>query len=131
MSKNTVENIVNKVRDHFELVLLCAQRAKDLFGGARPTLEQNDDKNTVLAIREIEKETISPEELKEELILSNQVNVPIVLDKSEDDDLLAIEREIRGEITADLEEEQGLALDSVMEEVMESTSSDSENSSEE
>ncbi len=79
-------------------------------------MEREGDKNTVLAIREIEHDTVSTDELKEEFILSNQVNVPIVLDKSEDDDLLAIEREIRGEITKDLQEEQALALDAETEE---------------
>ena len=101
MSKNTVENIVKKVRDHFELVMLCAQRAKDLFAGAKPTIDKNDNKNTVVAVLEMEADKLDANELKEELVLSNQVNVPLASEQVDDDTLLEVEREIKGEIFTD------------------------------
>ena len=111
MSKNTVESIVSKVRDHFELVMLCAQRAKDLFAGSKPVIDKADNKNTVVAILEMEADKINSEELKEELILNNQVNVPIASDQSEDEALLEVEREIRGEIFTDNNIQENPALD--------------------
>ena len=111
MSKNTVESIVSKVRDHFELVMLCAQRAKDLFAGSKPTIDKADNKNTVVAILEMEADKINSEELKEELILNNQVNVPIASDQSEDETLLEVEREIKGEIFTDNNIQENPSLD--------------------
>jgi len=112
LSKNTVENIVKKVRDHFELVMLCAQRAKDLFAGARPTIDKHDNKNTVVAVLEMEADKLDTNELKEELILSNQVNVPIASEQSDDDSLLEVEREIKGEIfTSDIQDSPDLGLE--------------------
>jgi len=112
LSKNTVENIVKKVRDHFELVMLCAQRAKDLFAGARPTIDKQDNKNTVVAVLEMEADKLDTNELKEELILSNQVNVPIASEQSDDDSLLEVEREIKGEIfTSDIQDSPDLGLE--------------------
>ncbi len=111
MSIITRENLLKKVRDHFELVMLAAQRTKDLYAGSKPTIDRNNDKNTVLAMREIESGSVIVDELKSSLILNNQENVPIVLDKSEDEELLAIEREINGEVEQELEEVQELISD--------------------
>jgi DNA-directed RNA polymerase subunit omega len=58
--------------DHFELVAITAERVKQLVSGEMPTLPRDNDKNTVLAIREIEKNMLNAEELKKKIIVRNQ-----------------------------------------------------------
>ena len=68
MARITVEDCIDKFPSRFELVLVAAQRTRKLFSGETPTVEKNNDKNTVIALREIAEETISIEEMKESLI---------------------------------------------------------------
>ena len=60
MARVTVEECIKKVPNHFNLVLLAACRTKSLEAGITPTLPREDDKNTVLALREIEAGTVDP-----------------------------------------------------------------------
>ncbi len=71
--KVTVESCLKKVDNRFKLVLLAAKRAKDLDRGARPTVAREDDKSTIIAMREISEEAISLESL-ENITRSNIVN---------------------------------------------------------
>ena len=73
MARVTVEDCILKVDDRFELVLLAAHRARMIFNGDEPTLEKDNDKPPVIALREIADETISIEELKENVIKSYQL----------------------------------------------------------
>jgi|SRR5271165_245318 len=77
MARITVEDCVDKVLNPFELVLLAAHRARALSTGARATLERKNDKNAVVALREIAAKTVSPGDLKEDLIHSLQAHVEV------------------------------------------------------
>lgn len=68
MARITVEDCVERVPSRFELVMLAAQRARDISAGAAPTLERDNDKNPVIALREIADETIELDHLRYELI---------------------------------------------------------------
>ncbi|APR51432.1 DNA-directed RNA polymerase subunit omega [Sphingomonas koreensis] len=72
MARVTVEDCVDKVSNRFDLVLLAAQRARQISGGAELTLERDRDKNPVVALREIAEETVRPDNLEESLVGSLQ-----------------------------------------------------------
>lgn len=72
MARVTVEDCIDKVDNRFELVLLAAHRARMVSSGAPITVERDNDKNPVVALREIADETVSPEDLLEDLIHSLQ-----------------------------------------------------------
>jgi DNA-directed RNA polymerase subunit omega len=77
MARVTVEDCVDKVPNRFELVLLAAHRARAISSGAPITIDRDDDKNPVVALREIADVTVSPEDLKEDLIHSMQAYVEV------------------------------------------------------
>ena len=68
MARVTVEDCVDKVTNRFDLVLLAAQRAREISGGAELTLDRDRDKNPVVALREIAEETVKLDELKDSLV---------------------------------------------------------------
>ena len=72
MARVTVEDCVDKVPNRFDLVLLAAQRARQISGGADLTIDRDRDKNPVVALREIAEETIRPRDLTEALVSSLQ-----------------------------------------------------------
>ena len=72
MARVTVEDCVLKVPNRFELVLLAAQRAKDISAGAPMTVDQDRDKNPVVALREIAEETINLDDLQNTLVTGMQ-----------------------------------------------------------
>ena len=72
MARITVEDCIDKFSSRFELVLVASQRARKLHSGDEPTIERDNDKNTVIALREIADSTISKEEIKENLIQEYQ-----------------------------------------------------------
>lgn len=72
MARVTVEDCVLKVPNRFELVLLAAQRAKNISAGAPLTVEQDRDKNPVIALREIADETINLSDLENALVTGMQ-----------------------------------------------------------
>jgi DNA-directed RNA polymerase subunit omega len=77
MARVTVEDCVDKVPNRFELVLLAAHRARAVSAGAPITVERENDKNPVVALREIADRTISSEDVKEDLIHSMQRYVEV------------------------------------------------------
>ncbi len=77
MARVTVEDCIDKVENRFELVLLAGHRARQISSGAEITIERDNDKNPVVALREIADETLSPADLKEDLIHSLQKHVEI------------------------------------------------------
>ena len=77
MARVTVEDCVLKVPNRFDLVMLAAQRARDVAAGGQLTIERDNDKNPVVALREIAEKTISPDDLKEELVHSLQKYVEV------------------------------------------------------
>ncbi|MFM2370998.1 MAG: hypothetical protein RIS85_720, partial [Pseudomonadota bacterium] len=76
MARVTVEDCVDKVPNRFDLVLLAAERARSISGGAELTVDRDRDKNPVVALREIAEETVRPTVLKENLIQSLQRVLP-------------------------------------------------------
>ena len=77
MARVTVEDCVDKVPNRFELVLLASHRARSVSAGAPITVERENDKNPVVALREIAERTISSEDVKEDLIHSMQRYVEV------------------------------------------------------
>ena len=76
MARVTVEDCVDKVPNRFDLVLLAAQRAREISGGAELTVDRDRDKNPVVALREIAEQTIGPKDLQESLVQSLQRVLP-------------------------------------------------------
>jgi DNA-directed RNA polymerase subunit omega len=68
MARVTVEDCIEKVPNRFDLVLLAAQRARQISGGAELTLDRDRDKNPVVALREIAEATVVPEVLSERIV---------------------------------------------------------------
>ena len=77
MARVTVEDCVVKVPNRFELVMLAAQRARDIASGAPETVDRDNDKNPVIALRELAERTIPPDDMREGLIHSIQKNVEV------------------------------------------------------
>lgn len=92
MARVTVEDCIDKVPNRFELVMVAAQRARKIGSGASLTLSRDNDKNPVVSLREIAGETVSPENLKEEMITSHQRFLPND-DEEEKIDLMDGEKE--------------------------------------
>ena len=84
MARITVEDCVDKFPSRFELVLVASQRARELHSGETPTVDKDNDKNTVIALREIADTTIPIEKMKENLIEGFQ---KVTIDDEEDDNL--------------------------------------------
>lgn len=72
MARVTVEDCIEKIPNRFELVMAAAQRARKIGSGAALTVDRDEDKNPVVALREIAEETVDKDELKEELTKSHQ-----------------------------------------------------------
>ena len=85
MARVTVEDCIDKVSNRFELVLLAAHRARMISSGIEPSLDRDNDKNPVLALREIAVETVTFDELMESTIESHQRQIEV--DEPDDDDL--------------------------------------------
>lgn len=77
MARVTVEDCVDKVQNRFDLVLLSAHRARMIAAGSAATVSRNNDKNPVVALREIADQTVSPDDLMEDLIHSLQKHVEV------------------------------------------------------
>lgn len=113
MARVTVEDCVDKVENRFELVLLAGHRARMIANGSPLTVDRDNDKNPVVALREIADEGISPEDLKEDLIHSLQKYVevdepepaatPIEADGGEDDGEITFDRMSEEELLRGLE----------------------------
>jgi DNA-directed RNA polymerase subunit omega len=77
MARVTVEDCIDKVDNRFDLVLLASHRARMISSGSQITVDRDNDKNPVVALREIAEQTVSPEDLKEDLIHSLQKYVEV------------------------------------------------------
>ena len=72
MARVTVEDCVDKVPNRFDLVLVAAQRARQISGGADLTIDRDRDKNPVVALREIAEVTVKPRDLEEAIVTNLQ-----------------------------------------------------------
>ena len=104
MARVTVEDCIDKVSNRFDLVMLASQRAREISAGAPITVERDNDKNPVIALREIADETVELDNLQESLILSQQKHVEFDLpEEDEVIELLESESNIAG-VTPDAPE---------------------------
>ena len=83
MARVTVEDCVDKVPNRFDLVMLAAHRAREISSGAALTVDRDNDKNPVVALREIADETQTADDLRERMIESHQTQIEV--DEPEDD----------------------------------------------
>lgn len=86
MARVTVEDCVEKISNRFELVMLAGQRAREISAGAPLTVERDNDKNPVIALREIADETVDYEQLRDALVVSQQKHVEFDLPEEEEED---------------------------------------------
>ena len=93
MARVTVEDCIDKVANRFELVMVGAQRARKIGAGAALTLPRDNDKNPVVALREIAEETVAVPDLKEDLIRNNQRVIHLDDDHADLDAIKAGEKE--------------------------------------
>jgi DNA-directed RNA polymerase subunit omega len=84
MARVTVEDCVDKIPNRFDLVLLAAQRARQISGGAELTIDRDRDKNPVVALREIAEQTVKPKHL-EEAVIGNLQKVQVDDDDAVDE----------------------------------------------
>ena len=85
MARVTVEDCVDKIPNRFDLVMLASHRAREISSGSTITVDRDNDKNPVVALREIADEMQSADELRERLIESNQTQIEI--DEPEEDSM--------------------------------------------
>jgi DNA-directed RNA polymerase subunit omega len=88
MARVTVEDCILKVPNRFELVLLSSQRAREIGSGAALTIDRDNDKNPVVALREIADETVALSELKESMIKGHQKVIEVEEDEEDVIDLM-------------------------------------------
>ena len=101
MARVTVEDCIDKVDSPYELVLVAKERATQLNSGLAPTLDRDNDKNTVIALREIAEETIKVPDLTEAAVYKLRKHVEQIDDASEDEDDIGddFENLYKGEIS--------------------------------
>ena len=101
MARVTVEDCIDKVDSPYELVLVAKERATQLNSGLEPTLERDNDKNTVISLREIAKDKIQVKDLIESAVYKLRKHIEQVDDTSEDDEEVGddFENLYKGEIS--------------------------------
>jgi DNA-directed RNA polymerase subunit omega len=122
MARVTVEDCVVKVPNRFDLVLVAAQRAREITAGAPLTLDRDDDKNPVVALREIADETVAIDRLQDQLIRGMQKHVEI----DEPEETIELESNLFGVAEAlgvaglgeEVEEEESVEEDEVAEDML-------------
>jgi DNA-directed RNA polymerase subunit omega len=97
MARITAEDCIVRVPNRFELVLYAAQRARGISAGAQLTVDRDNDKNPVVALREIADTTVQTDELESSLIKSLQKHVEMDEPEEDEMDILAIQQELLGE----------------------------------
>ena len=98
MARVTVEDCVVQVPNRFDLVMRAAQRTRRISAGAALTVERDNDKNPVVALREIAEETVDVEELGDALIKDQQKHVEMDDPEEDEMDLIAMQQEMSGEV---------------------------------
>ena len=101
MARITVEDCIDKVDSPYELVMVAKERSVQLNSDAKPTVDRNNDKNTVISLREIAEESIKTKDLKEAAIYKLRKNIPRKEDNIEEDEIVGddFENLYKGEIS--------------------------------
>ena len=108
MARVTVEDCIDKIPNRYELLMVAAQRAKDISAGSPITLPRDNDKNPVIALREIAENTVNIEDLQKSLVMGLQKYVEVEEPEEEELEIMAAEKEL-----VDLDEQfSDLLLDS-------------------
>jgi DNA-directed RNA polymerase subunit omega len=94
MARVTVEGCIDKVENRYELVLVAAQRAKDIAAGSMITVDRDNDKNSVVALREIAEERVDIADLQRSLVQGQQKLVEIQEPEDEEVEIIAAEKEL-------------------------------------
>jgi DNA-directed RNA polymerase subunit omega len=94
MARVTVEDCIDKLPNRYELVLVAAQRAKDISAGSMITVDRDNDKNSVVALREISENRVSIEDLQESLVKNQQKLVEIQEPEDEEVEIISAEKEL-------------------------------------
>ena len=122
MARVTVEDCIDKIPNRYELLMVAAQRAKDISTGSPITLPRDNDKNPVIALREIADNTVNIEDLQKSLVMGLQKYVEVEEPEEEELEIMAAEKEL-----VDLDEQfSGLLLDSDVSDSMQVVDEDSE-----
>ncbi len=100
MARVTVEDCIDKIPNRYDLVLIAAQRAKDIESGSHICVDRDNDKNSVVALREISENRISIEDLQKSLVMGLQKYVEVEEPEDEEVEILSAEKEL-----ADLDEQ--------------------------
>ena len=111
MARVTVEDCVDKVTNRFELVLFAAHRARGMSAGAELLVDRDNDKNPVVALREIADEKLVPDEVREDLIGSLQKQVDV--DEPEED-VVAPAAIPAGDVNTSQEEMTAMSEDDIL-----------------
>ena len=122
MARVTVEDCIDKIPNRYELLMVAAQRAKDISAGSPITLPRDNDKNPVIALREIADNTVNIEDLQKSLVMGLQKYVEVEEPEEEELEIMAAEKEL-----VDLDEQfSGLLLDSDVSDSMQVVDEDGE-----
>ena len=108
MARVTVEDCIDKIPNRYELLMVATQRAKDISAGSPITVTRDNDKNPVIALREIAEEKVNIEDLQRSLVMGLQKFVEVEEPEEEEMEIMAAEKEL-----SELDEQfSGLLLDS-------------------
>ena len=94
MARVTVEDCVEKIPNRYELLMIAAQRAKDIEQGSPLRVDRDNDKNAVVALREIAEDKVSIEDLQKSLVLNLQKYVEVEEPEEEEIEIIAAEKEL-------------------------------------
>ena len=100
MARVTVEDCIDKIPNRYDLVLIAAQRAKDISAGSPICVDRDNDKNSVVALREISENKVSIEDLQKSLVMGLQKYVEVEEPEEEEIEILSAEKEL-----ADIDEQ--------------------------
>lgn len=111
MARVTVEDCIDKIPNRYDLVMVAAQRARDISSGAPLCVDRDNDKNSVVALREIAENKVSIEELQKSLVMGQQKYVEVEEPEDEEVEIMAAEKELAGmdgQFTSDMISDEDL-----------------------
>ena len=111
MARVTVEDCIDKIPNRYDLVMVAAQRARDISSGAPLCVERDNDKNSVVALREIAENRVSIEDLQKSLVMGQQKYVEVEEPEDEEVEILAAEKELAdmdGQFSSDMISDEDL-----------------------
>lgn len=111
MARVTVEDCIDKIPNRYDLVMVAAQRARDISAGAPLCVDRDNDKNSVVALREIAENRVSIEDLQKSLVMGQQKYVEVEEPEDEEVEILAAEKELAdmdGQFSSDMISDEDL-----------------------